>query len=90
MHDWTLQSIHVDWISGIAKIELKDSTSMIRTIEVKDLMNVTIPRRNPWGESVSVNEAIHSVEDVTKEHLLTIEMQSGDLIKVEAGFISKA
>lgn len=63
---------------------------MTRAIEVKDLMNITVPRRNPWGESVSVNEAIHSVNHVTQEHLLTIEMQSGDLIKVEAGFISKA
>ena len=89
MHDWALQSIHVDWASGIAYIELKDSASNVRAIEIKDLRNMVIPKKNPWGKSFSVNEATHNIDDVTKEHHLVIEMQSGDLIKVEAGFISK-
>ncbi|WP_025261929.1 hypothetical protein [Pseudomonas cichorii] len=88
MHDWTLQSIHVDWARGVAKIELKDSMSMVRFIEINELKSVTIPRRNPWGESVSINEAIYLVNE-GGEHALIVEMQSGDYIKVEAGFISK-
>ncbi len=88
MHDWTLQSIHVDWARGMAKIELKDSMSVVRFIEINELKSVTILRRSPWGESVSINEAICLVNE-RGEHTLVVEMQSGDSIRVEAGFISK-
>lgn len=89
MHDWTLRSIHVDWASGMVKIEVEDSASLIRVVEVKDLLSIAIPKKSPWGKSVSVNEVTYGINEMTKKHLMIIEMQSGDLIKVEAGFISK-
>lgn len=89
MHDWTLLSIHIDWPSGNARLEIKDPTSTIRILEIRELLQITVPRRNPWGESISINESTQSTGEDTKVHKLSIEMQSGDVIQIEAGFISK-
>ncbi len=42
------------------------------------MRDCVIPRHQPWGSSVSVNHLLRS------ENTLTIEMQSGDTLTLEA------
>lgn len=87
MHDWTLQEIYVNWASASAKIEFLDSESKKRTINIEGLIFINSPRKNPWGESVSVNEVVRATSNEGR-FMLSIEMQSGDTIELEAAFIS--
>lgn len=47
-----------------------------------------VPREYPWGRSVSVNTA--RADKVDGEMLLSVEMQSGDVIEARIGEISLA
>ncbi|PAU62773.1 hypothetical protein [Pseudomonas indica] len=87
MHDWTLCSIYIDWASANAKIELKDAASKVIALEIKGLSLLVIPRKNPWGESVSINEVIQINKEGEELRGLNIEMQSGDIIEIEAKLI---
>ena len=87
MHDWTLCSICVNWASASAKIELKDAASKIRALEIKGLSLLIIPRKNPWGESVSINETTQIHKNDNGLRCLNIEMQSGDIIEIDAKLI---
>ena len=42
------------------------------------------PRAQPWGSSVSVNEVRHVIDMTTRREHISIEMQSGDTITLEA------
>ena len=86
LHDATLVSISVDWAVGSASILLqpvmRDGAPDSVTIEATGVRYVEIPRRYPWGESVSVNK----VE--CEGGRLIIQVQSGDSIVVGADEIA--
>ncbi|MEH6630939.1 MAG: hypothetical protein V7776_08940 [Halopseudomonas aestusnigri] len=83
MHDWTLVSITFDWKQGTLVIQFKNAitSTELRAIGVIDLH---VPRHREWGPSVSVNEANISKKDESGHATVTIEMQTGDELKITA------
>lgn len=83
LHDATLTSIELDWASGRAYLNFTVEIGEHRKsrIVVSGVKHLECPRECPWGESVSVNE-VHSPN--SEDGMLSIEMQSGDVIRVNA------
>ena len=88
MHDWVLVSINLIWASATVEIEFLDSESKIKKMVAEDLSFIKIPKSSPWGESVSVNEVSRETVEQNRVRLL-IEIQSGDVIELEAGYVSE-
>ena len=80
LHDATLLSLAIDW----HKRELCCTFSVFPEATVRliarSLTLLKAPRNEPWGPSVSVNE-VRTVK-LDAMTLLSIEMQSGDVIEV--------
>ena len=81
LHDATLRRIEVDWASGELRLDFKidKENKTVARIAAKGLTYLECPRQYPWGRSVSVNEITEQSRELGK--LLTVAMQSGDLIK---------
>lgn len=87
MHDWTLINIILNWLTNTVEIELKDSSSKTVFIKVLSPSLVNIPRKEEWGESISVNEYVGPTKLKNGSFRLEIEMQTGDNIVIEAAKI---
>lgn len=66
-----------DWADGTASVRLQPSGPEV-VIEATGVSRLEVPRRQPWGPSVSVNEAI------LIDRTVRLEMQSGDTLVIEA------
>lgn len=77
-HDATIVGIDVDWAAGTFVIGLRPVGAREIEIHGVGMRDCVIPRHQPWGSSVSVNHLLRS------ENTLTIEMQSGDTLTLEA------
>ena len=88
MHDWTLVSLMVEWIKGVVTITFKNNDSKQVFLVAEGLADLKIPKREDWGESISVNEieGLNSLDNGNS--FITIEIQSGDKIELEARSIS--
>ena len=75
LHDATLEGIEFDWDSGKVVISVKTHEGDA-TYNFQDVVSLEVPRRHPWGPSVSINEVTDTVERCE------IEMQSGDTILI--------
>lgn len=82
LHDWTLQTISVDWIQSKVWVICKGSNSQIQQIQVENFIEIYIPKKETWGKSQSINQLTLSKKD--NHQLLQIEMQSGDTLIIEA------
>ena len=83
LHDFTLISMTMDWKSGETSLLLRGDVGYL-SIVAKETCSVSCPRRSPWGESVSINEVRKLQVTKAPYTRLEIEMQSGDLIELEA------
>jgi len=83
MHDWTLMTISVDWERAVARLEFRWNDES-RTVTAVGLSNLCLPRKLPWGPSVSVNRGIGPTKLESGEYSFVIEMQSGDEIELVA------
>jgi hypothetical protein len=92
LHDATLLALRVDWATATLRIELRtgDQTAPRNDIIATGLRNLICDREQPWGPSSSVNEVRGPVELGDGSHRLEVELQSGDVIVVEAGRIEIA
>jgi hypothetical protein len=88
MHDWTLLTLTVDWVKGMATITFKNSQSHEVFLIAEELSDFRVPKREEWGGSISVNEVDGPKELHNGNMYFSIEMQSGDKIELEAGSIS--
>ena len=88
MHDWTLISIMVEWFKGTVTIAFKNSKSEEVFLVAKGFVDLKVPKREDWGESVSVNELEGPSLLENGNSYLAIEIQSGDKIELEARSIS--
>ncbi|MDH7638662.1 hypothetical protein [Sphingomonas oryzagri] len=86
MHDWSLTTIKLDWITGSVTIHLRDGTGPRRLL-ASAVSELTIPRLAPWGKSQSINSVDGPTSDDAGPIGLRIEMQSGDVISLSAGAI---
>lgn len=83
LHDATLDGLSVDWKSGVLRIMIKTESARLE-LRAVDLERLVCPRRNDWGKSVSINEVRGPFALTDKTVRLEIEMQSGDVIEVDA------
>lgn len=81
-HDAILCNTNVDWQLGSALITLTTAESD-KLLSVVGLKSLSCPRFEPWGPSFYVNSTTH-ITGETGRQSLEIEMQSGDLIRIEA------
>ena len=91
LHDGTLAQITVSW-GEFARVKLKINPNRYyiesgRTVIIlgEKLKHLNCPQELPWGPSNLVNRA-KMVESPENEKL-EIEMQSGDVIQIEADSI---
>ncbi len=86
LHDAILDRIEVSWGQGLIHLHIRvgGSNDGSFCIKAEEALYLECPRRQPWGDSISINEVkeLHGNGSATKR--LEIEMQSGDLIIVEA------
>jgi hypothetical protein len=89
LHDATIKLVTVDCAGAAVTIRLVlcDEGSPEAELVAADFTDVQIPRREPWGPSVSVNE-ISIVADPQFGTQLQLQLQSGDILRIEAGSIS--
>jgi hypothetical protein len=88
MHDWTLVTLLLEWFKGIVTITLKNSNSNEFFLVAEGLADLKVPKREDWGESVSVNEVDGPRVLENGNSYISIEIQSGDKIEIEAKSIS--
>ncbi len=86
LHDATLESLEFCWASGEARIRVRtgDGTSSRYIVMASPVRFISCGRQMPWGRSVSIN-AVRGPTSTGDACVLEIEMQSGDLIRIEAG-----
>jgi hypothetical protein len=87
LHDTILERIEMDWEAAIATLHIGlfgDPPPPTLALVFRGLREVQVPRYEPWGPSVFVNETEYV--GGTDEHDLTLrlEMQSGDAIRLRA------
>jgi len=87
LHDWTLIEVVFNWAHASVAMTL-DGPSSQCVVLAEDVSLLEVPRENPWGRSVSVYSFF--IADILErgEKSLQIEMQSGDIIRVNAKIIT--
>lgn len=88
MHDWSLVALLLEWAEGKITIILKNSASVEVRLLASGLADLKVPKREKWGESVSINEVDGPILLENGNSYLSIEIQSGDKIELEAESIS--
>ncbi len=90
LHDATLESVELRWSSGeaVMRIRTGDATHPQRLVVASAVRRLGCERQMPWGFSVSINEVRGPTAVGDDVSVLEIEMQSGDLIRIEAGAFS--
>lgn len=86
LHDATLESMELFWSSGevLLRIRTGDPTHPQRVVVASAVRRFACDRQLPWGVSVSINEVRGPVPVGDDASVVEIEMQSGDLIRIEA------
>lgn len=88
LHDATLESFTLHWGEGAVLVRLStgvNGTGVV-TLEASGVIRAVCPRVFPWGPSDSVNEV--KLEQVANGRLLSIAMQSGDVLEVSCREVS--
>ena len=87
LHDATLLHIEAHWESGIATLHLQTGVPEMAQAQLRahDFRRIECPRQQEWGPSCSINQIREPPPGPSPEYQhLEIEMQSGDVIRVEA------
>ena len=88
LHDATLLSAKLVWKTGLLRLVFLPCSSepQQKVIIAEDTICFNVTRHFPWGKSVSVNKVIHEQGEGIQK--VKIEMQSGDVLKIEARSIT--
>jgi hypothetical protein len=79
LHDATLVAVRVHWADGTCIVEVDHGTLGICFLTFSAMTLLTLPRKQSWGRSVSINSF-----SMPSTGRYEIEVQSGDLIIIEA------
>jgi len=79
LHDATLVAVRVNWADGTCIVEVDHETLGICLLTFSFMSHLTLPRKQDWGRSVSINSF-----SMPSSGRYEIEMQSGDVIIIEA------
>jgi hypothetical protein len=85
LHDATLVEVRVNWADGTCIVEVDHGTLDICVLTFSAMSHLTLPRQQSWGRSVSINSF-----SMPSSGQYEIEMQSGDLIRIEAAEMALA
>ena len=77
LHDATLVSTEFIWQTGSVNILLRTSTNPDFKLRVTEVKAFQVTRNFDWGPSEQLNDIKIS------EELVSIEMQSGDIIQIQ-------
>ena len=83
LHDATLVAVHFVWADGTCIMAVGHSQLSECTLTFTGVSNLILPRTQPWGRSQSINSASER-----NKGQYEIEMQSGDLIKIDASTVN--
>ncbi len=83
LHDSTLVSVQFIWTEGTCKVALGRGDLPGCLLSFSGVSNLTMSRTLPWGPSRSIN----SITRISNSRF-EIEMQSGDLIQMDASGVS--
>jgi hypothetical protein len=87
-HDSEILQAHLDWDTGAAELTIAVWSPGAQDTRIKLLATGTIlfhwPRRQPWGESTQIRRIDGPTRLPEGQLRLAIEMQSGDVIVIEA------
>ncbi len=83
MHDWVISRIEIDWNEGVVDITFKTPFGDKNIVAI-EFSEVNLPKREDWGPSNSVYKVGKPTQLENKNSKLSIEMQSGDVIVIEA------
>jgi hypothetical protein len=84
MHDSVLLSVEFEWKSAQLKLLFDTYPAGMVALTAEGVTDIRIPRENPWGPSVHVNEVRKVPARSREPRKLEIEMQSGDTISITA------
>jgi hypothetical protein len=79
LHDATLMGLHVSWEDGTCVANIEHGTLGSCVLTFSAVSYLTLPRKQSWGHSVSINSFT-----MPSRGQYEIEMQSGDVIRIEA------
>lgn len=84
LHDATLLGIRYEWAQARVTFSLQTEPDVRRDLIVTGVTVLHLTRLEPWGPSESVNQVSWSRREADTLPVLSVEMQSGDLIEVRA------
>ncbi len=84
LHDATLVKIDFAWQSGECIVTVGRHLGQC-ALTFSSVSNLAIPRRQRWGPSRSINAMVENGKG-----RFEIEMQSGDVLRIDAGSVSVA
>ena len=86
LHDATLDGLSLDWKTGVLRFMIRLESHQVTHLELQaiELKRLSCPRLNEWGKSSFINEVRGPVVVNEGSIRLEIEMQSGDVIEIEA------
>jgi hypothetical protein len=87
LHDATLVRLECRWEDGCTTVHLRTGVSSFPEAQIvaNGARRIECPRLHPWGASVSINEVRGPVTLPDEQgSRLEIEMQTGDVIVLEA------
>ncbi|WP_437286058.1 hypothetical protein [Sorangium sp. So ce406] len=86
LHDATLETIELRWESGEVRLRVRtgDAEQPQRVVVASSVRRVECERQLPWGFSASINEVRGPSATEGELARVEIEMQSGDVIRIDA------
>lgn len=84
MHEWVLISVLFEWETGRVTLSFDTDEAGLVSIIAESVSDLHVPQMNDWGGSVHVNEVRGPSDLENGRRKLEIEMQSGDVIRIEA------
>lgn len=85
LHDATLLAVRVNWTDGTCIVEVDHGRLGRCDLTFSAISHLTLPRQQSWGRSVSINSF-----SMPSSGEYEIEMQSGDIIRIEAAEMALA
>ena len=82
LHDATLVGIDFAWQSGECTVSIRGHSARW-ALTFAAVSNLALPRELPWGPSQSINAMVE-----TSKGRFEIEMQSGDVLRIDADSVS--
>lgn len=79
LHDAVLAAINISWEAARCDLRFRPVGLPSHLLVFEDFTNVELPRRESWGPSASVNTVLQRESGVFE-----IELQSGDILRIEA------